>query len=99
MSIGYVHYLQLVHKCGTKLGTKLDKTSYVHIMSTIMSTGGRKNLRDKTWTKPRRNLDIDIDIDIDIILYKYNILRVMSQKVHNPWLRAKKKELGLGIGN
>ena len=42
---------------------------------------------EKTWTKPRRNLDIDIEIDNDIdiyinIMYKYIIfLGVMSRDI------------------
>ena len=79
--------MSVVYNLFTNVGqnpwTKLDKTSYVHIMSTIMSNGGRKNLRDKTRTKPRHNLDIDIDIDNDIdnILFpkENNISGVMSR--------------------
>lgn len=57
---------------------------------------------DKTWTKPRRNLDIDIDIDNDIdinIMYKYIIFSELCPAEHN--LRRQKhyvvgRELGLG---
>ena len=67
---------------GQKAKTKLDKTSYV----LIMSKRDGKNLRDKTRTKPRHNLDIDIDIDNDIdnILCKHNILRNYVLAEHNP---------------
>jgi hypothetical protein len=54
---------------------------------------------DKTWTKPRRNLDIDIDIDNDIdinIMYKYIIFfGVMSRDIIR---EAKHCVVGMGTG-
>jgi hypothetical protein len=64
---------------------------------------------DKTWTKPRHNLDIDIDIDIDNdidinIMYKYIIFFELCPAEHNPRTGTLRYcvvywSVGLRIGN